>query len=178
MGQPDTRFERQSRRELEGSGLDASPMFPDLQEICELATTHFAVAAATVAVVSADRIVPKAHAGSTLEGLPIPSQFCDDSMRSSSVVVVPDVAKDPRFTCTPAPAGTTPVRFYAGAPVVYFRQVRLGALCLLDPLPREFSERDKSELSRMADEVATALVVQEVEIKTARLARAPTRRAF
>ena len=50
------------------------------------------------------------------------------------------------------------MRFYAGAPLTYRQDVRLGALCLLDTQPREFSLGDRAELEEMADEAASVII--------------------
>ena len=61
----------------------------------------------------------------------------------------------------PVATGEPYIRFYAGAPLVYLRQLRLGALCLLDPRPREFTIGDKAELALMADEVVSVIAERE-----------------
>jgi GAF domain-containing protein len=71
---------------------------------------------------------------------------------------VPDVTRDERFASNPVVTGEPFIRLYAGAPFIYMRQLRLGALCLLDPLPREFTLGDKAELALMADEVVSVIV--------------------
>ena len=170
MDQLESYFELQRLQVLEQTGLLTSAAPPELQQICEHAKARFHVAVAMVTLVSANHVHAKARAGTDLQSLPRRGQFCDYTIRSSEVFVVSDATQDPRFNRDLAAVDASFVRFYAGAPVVYFRQVRLGALCLLDPSPREFSQADRSELGRMADEVASALVIQEIDTKTVDLA--------
>ena len=170
MDQLEAYFELQRLQVLEQTGLITSAAPPELQQICEHAKTRFQVAIAMVTLVTADCVSAKAGVGTDLQNLPRRGQFCDYTIRASDVFVVSDATKDERFNRDLATVDASFIRFYAGAPVIYFRQVRLGALCLLDPFPREFSHADRSELGQMANEVASALVIQEIDNKTVELA--------
>ncbi len=89
----------------------------------------------------------------------------ETAIRTDQVIVVPDTTQDKRFAANPLVTGEPFIRFYAGAPLVYLQGVRLGALCLLDPRPRqpaEFTLGDKAELIAMADEVVSVIVRQEL----------------
>lgn len=62
---------------------------------------------------------------------------------------------DERFRDNPLVTGEPFLRFYAGAPLEYEGQVRLGSLCLLDTKPRSFSRGDQAELRLLADHVVS-----------------------
>jgi GAF domain-containing protein len=49
------------------------------------------------------------------------------------------------------------VRFYAGYPIETPNGIRIGALCLLDPLPRGFTRADEALLRELALRVQAAL---------------------
>ena len=66
-------------------------------------------------------------------------------------------------TLRPLVTGVPFVRFYAGAPLTYLRDVRLGAFCLLDTDPRGFSPEEQVELAAMADEVVVATIQHELD---------------
>ena len=53
-------------------------------------------------------------------------------------------------------------RFYAGTPLLFTREVRLGGLCLLDTEPREFSQAERAALTGMADEVMFHILEREL----------------
>lgn len=79
--------------------------------------------------------------------------------------MVPDATQDERFAANPLVTGEPFIRFYAGAPLVYLRSVRLGALCLLDGHPRApaaFTLGDKAELVSMAEEVVSIIMQHEL----------------
>jgi hypothetical protein len=50
------------------------------------------------------------------------------------------------------------IRFYAGAPLIYLRNIRLGAFCLLDSRPRTISLGEREELQLFAESAISILV--------------------
>lgn len=75
---------------------------------------------------------------------------------------MPDATQDERFAANPLVIGEPFIRFYAGAPLIYLRNIRLGGLCLLDPHPREFTLGDKAELASLAEEAVSVIVQHEL----------------
>jgi GAF domain-containing protein len=145
------RLEVQRLLALQETGLLASVAPQELQDICRRAKEHFGVAVAMVTLLVEDRLIVKAKAGTDLEEVPRTGQFCDYTIRSDEVFVVGNALEDPRFSSNPV-VSEGQIRFYAGAPLIYRQDVRLGALCLLDTRPRGFSLGDQAELAEMADQ--------------------------
>ncbi|EYD76380.1 GGDEF domain protein [Rubellimicrobium mesophilum DSM 19309] len=119
------------------------------------------MATALVTLIDQDTQVIKARDGSDLQETPRAWAFCDYTIRTDLVFVVPDAAQDERFAANPLVTGEPFIRFYAGAPLIYLQDIRFGALCLLDPQPRraaEFTLGDRAELGGMADEVVSVIV--------------------
>ena len=138
---------------------------PELDEICRRAREQFGVATALVTLIDRDTQIIKAREGSDLEQTPRSWAFCDYTIRTDQVFVVPDATQDERFAANPLVTGEPFIRFYAGAPLVYLQDLRLGALCLLDPRshqPAEFTLGDKAELVGMADEVVSVIIRQKL----------------
>lgn len=154
---------------LEATGILERPASPELDAICARAKARFGVAMALVTLVGRETIVTRGRAGTTLEALPRKGQFCHYTIGGDEAFVVPDARADGRFADNPVVAGGPMLRFYAGAPLIYFRQVRLGALCLLDPVSRDFTGKDRRDLTAMAAEAADAIVAQEVDRKAVAL---------
>ena len=169
MSDPGQRLENQRLRALLQTGLVTSPAVPELEDICQRAKEHFGVAVAMVTLLVEDRLIAHAKAGTDLEEVPRMGQFCDYTIRSDEPFVVSNAAQDPRFATNPVVTGDPYIRFYAGAPLIYQRDTRLGALALLDPQPREFSLGDRAELEAMADEAVSVIIRQELD-KTSRRA--------
>jgi GAF domain-containing protein len=146
---------------LHETGLLSSRSLPELDEICQRARVHFGVATALVTLIDRNTQVIKAREGSDLQETPRAWAFCDYTIRTDLVFVVPDATQDERFAANPLVTGEPFIRFYAGAPLVYLQDIRLGALCILDPRPRraaEFTLGDRAELGGMADEVVSVIV--------------------
>ena len=139
-----------------------APPLAGLDDLCREAQERFEVAMALVTLVYSDRQVVWARAGTNLEGTPRSDAFCDHLIRRNTVLVVPDAKKDPRFAANPLVTGMPFVRFYAGAPLIFTKEILLGGLCLLDTKPREFSPTEQTELVTMADEVLFHVLEREL----------------
>lgn len=147
---------------LRETGLLDRPPPPEFADLVARAKAKFGVAAALVTLVDLEELRVAADALGPPGGrLPRAVAFCDWTIRGEEVFVVPDLAADPRFADNPLVAGPPFHRFYAGAPLVWTRGVRLGSLCLLDGQPREFSPGDRAELAVLADEAVTAIAAAE-----------------
>ena len=169
MTDVDGRAEFQRLQALRESGLLTAAASPELNEICQQAKAHFNVAMALVTLIDKEVQIVKARAGTDLESTPRSVAFCDYTIRSDAVLVVPDATKDARFATNPLVTGEPFIRFYAGAPLIYQREIRFGALCLLDPKPREFSLGDRAELTLMAEEVVSVIAAEDIARRTAKL---------
>lgn len=84
--------------------------------------------------------------------MPRGHSICGHVVADNRPLVVPDVARDPRFATNPVLAAKG-LRFYAGAPLRPRKGGAIGSLCLLDTQPREFTERDTKLLQAMADDL-------------------------
>jgi len=87
--------------------------------------------------------------------------FCDHTIRSSSVMVVNDAKKDPRFSENPLVTADEGMRFYAGAPLITRDGFAVGSLCLADKQPRDFSVQEVEMLSDLA-----AIVIDIIESRS------------
>jgi GAF domain-containing protein len=87
--------------------------------------------------------------------------FCNYTILSDEVFVVGDALADDRFKNNPLVTGSPFIRFYAGAPLIFLKDIRLGALCLLDTKLRSISRGDKAELQLYADRVVREIATQE-----------------
>ena len=157
MNDLDAEMEAKRLRTLRETGIVSAPPSRELADICERAKRHFDVSMALVTLIEREIQIVRARAGTDLEQTPRSVAFCDVTIRSDEVLVVPDARQDPRFASNPLVTGKPFIRFYAGAPLIYLQQIRLGALCLLDPAPRAFSLGDRAELTLLADEVVSLI---------------------
>ncbi|WP_210530397.1 GAF domain-containing protein [Rubellimicrobium arenae] len=165
MNDPPSKMELQRLQALRGSGLLRSPPLPELDELCQRARRHFDVAMALVTLIEEDRQVVMAKAGTALDQSPRSVAFCDYTIRTDEVLVVPDATIDPRFASNPLVQGEPFIRFYAGAPLIYVGGVRLGAFCILDTKPRQFSRVDVEDLVMSAEQVVGRILEHEFDAK-------------
>ncbi|TNC74247.1 GAF domain-containing protein [Rubellimicrobium roseum] len=159
----DTFLEAERLRALRRTGLLTSPAPAEFQAVCERARARFGTAMALITLVAEDRVVVAARAGTDLREAPRLGQFCDRTIRGDRAFVVPDALLDPDFAGHSLVKAAPFLRFYAGAPLTYVRQARLGALCLLDGHPRDLGPEERAELERMADEAMGALAEREFD---------------
>jgi sigma-B regulation protein RsbU (phosphoserine phosphatase) len=74
--------------------------------------------------------------------------FCDITIRSPEILVVPDASKDERFAHKTTVTGPRHIRFYAGRPLVTGGQA-VGTLCLVDTEPRQLEPAQEKLLDEM-----------------------------
>lgn len=84
-------------------------------------------------------------------------------------MVVPDASKDPRFASNPLVTGEPYIRFYAGAPLLSSDGAEIGALCVIDSVPRDgLSELQRDGLRMMAENVVTLIHARRADIAATR----------
>jgi serine/threonine protein kinase len=136
--------------------LDTEPEreFNDLALIAaQLCGTPFA----TISFVDRDRAWFKSRLGIPIGSFPRLVSFCSHAIRGRDVLVVPDAAADPRFSTSPLVVGEMGVRFFAGAPLVTPDGYCVGALGVLDRVPRDLAPAHLEALRALSRQ-AMALV--------------------
>ena len=156
--------DRERIEALEASGLLDPALRPALDAFAKRAADVFDSADAQVSLVDAAhqfaqgsaKPQPDTPAGaSAAASVPREQSVCAHVVASNEALVVPDIARDPRFAGNPVlrERGT---RFYAGVPLRDRAGHTLGTLCLLDTAPRQLNTRDVVLLERMATDVMAA----------------------
>ena len=151
-------------RVLHASGIVHGPAIPALDELCQETMRHFGVKTAVVTLLDTDMQILKAKAGIAVEKTPRSVAFCNHTILEDRVFVVPDALADEKFANNPLVTGPPFIRFYAGAPLVFQEEVRLGALCLIDPAPRGFSRGDRAELLERAERAVNLIASHWFEL--------------
>jgi hypothetical protein len=81
---------------------------------------------------------------------------CAHVVEKGEMIVVEDVARDPRFSTNPFLLEKG-IRFYAGAPLRTASNLVLGSLCVIDSKPRKFSKKEQKLLQVIADELMSKI---------------------
>ncbi|MFI8416348.1 sensor domain-containing diguanylate cyclase [Serratia sp. NPDC078593] len=115
-----------------------------------MARRLFRVPIALVTLVDGNRQWFKANCGLAAQETPRDISFCGHAILGDEILMIPDTLEDARFADNPLVTRTPHIRFYAGCPLSYARDIRLGTLCLIDDKPRSFDEDDANTLRDLA----------------------------
>ncbi len=118
--------------------------------ITRAAAAYFKAPIALVSLVDTNRQWFKSCVGVNVTETPRSISFCGHAILQDEVFVIPDAAADPRFADNPLVTGETNVRFYAGVPLRGPGGYKVGTLCIMDHVARDFSEQERSVLKDFA----------------------------
>lgn len=163
---PDPEQGRQAAVEALGL-LDTAPE-ERFDRIVRTARTTFGTASAAVSLLDHDRWWAKSTAGPEADlpgALPLEQPraktLCDRTVRRDQVLVIGDLTLDPEVHPDLLAAG---FRFYAGAPIESPDGYRVGALCVLDTVPRCAEDVDRAVLHQLALRVQRELWAPQPEL--------------
>ena len=135
---------------VDGMGIPDQEASLALSVMLTSARQLFGVAGAAVNLIDGDRQRVLVSSGDAAMDLPRDESLCNFTVQTNDVMVVGDALHDRRYrdlTWTFAQRG---FRFYAGFPLEAPEGERVGALCIIDPNPREFSTADSTLLRELA----------------------------
>jgi len=144
---------------LRGFGiLDTHPedRFDDLTR---LAASICGTPISVISLVDEDRQWFKSKTGVQACQTPREHAFCAHAIMSPELFVVPDASQDPRFATNPLVLGEPHVRFYAGAPLTAPNGHHLGALCVIDRVPRQLSPGQLESLRILSRQVMAQVIL-------------------
>lgn len=154
--------------------LDTAPD-PSLDTIVRHAKRVFGVPIALVSFVAEDRQYFKARIGIDVCELAREGSFCTHTIIGRDLMVVGDATLDERFRRSPLVAGEPYIRFYAGAPLVTPDDFVIGALCIIDVVPRPdgLTGDERQSLQDLA-----CLVMTQLEVRRLSTEEGDARRRF
>jgi PAS domain S-box-containing protein len=79
--------------------------------------------------------------------------FCNYTIQDTKIMEVQDASKDERFKNNAFVTGEDHIRFYAGYPLIDPEGYALGALCVMDTVPRQLTEDQIESLVLLGEEV-------------------------
>jgi signal transduction histidine kinase/DNA-binding NarL/FixJ family response regulator len=129
--------------------------------VVELAAYFLGVPSSAISLLSQDKQWFLARKGIEAQETARDIAFCEHTIATQEgSLVVQDALKDVRFHNNPLVTGPMGLRFYAGAALTVADGQRLGALCVIDTAPREFTQREEAVLKHLAQ-----IVVDEFELR-------------
>lgn len=146
---------------LRSLGLLDTEAEEQFDRVTRLAQHLLGVPIALVSLVDEDRQWFKSRIGLEPAETSRDASFCAHAIvQDAPVFEVRDARADERFVDNPLVTGDPMIRFYAGSPIAAPDGSPLGTLCIIDRVPRELTEEDRSALRDLA-----ALVERELEVR-------------
>ncbi|MEQ5789296.1 EAL domain-containing protein [Erythrobacter sp. NFXS35] len=124
-------------------GSQPEPIF---DAVAQAAALSHGVPISLISLVGERELWLKAKWGVNLSSIPREQSFCGHTVAVRDLFIVPDALQDDRFRDHPLVTGAPGIRFYAGQPLINDSGVALGALCLIDTIPRPDLKREQLDL--------------------------------
>ncbi|RVT90348.1 sensor histidine kinase [Sphingomonas crocodyli] len=138
--------------------LDTPPE-PNFDDIVQLASQLCDTPISLISLVDSDRQWFKARVGLEAPETPIDQSVCKLGLSAEDLLIIPDLAADPRTADNSLVRGDPNIRFYAGAPLIAPQGDVLGMLCVIDhePRPGGLSPEQQTVLATLARQVIAQL---------------------
>jgi PAS domain S-box-containing protein len=116
---------------------------------------------ALISLIDNDKQWFKSKIGLDINETPRNDAFCNYTIQGDEIFEVPDALLSENLKSNPLVDTTDGIRFYAGAPLIDPDGYRLGALCVIDLIPRALTNEQRDALRTLADEVMSHLTLRK-----------------
>ena len=142
--------------------LDSDPE-PAFDDLTLLASHICGTPIALITLIDENRQWFKSRIGISLTETSREVSFCNHAIqRPNELMIVPNALEDERFANNPLVTGDEHVRFYAGAPLVTTDGYALGALCVVDRVPRQLTADQLHALDALRHQVEAQLELRRI----------------
>lgn len=148
--------------------LDTPPEV-EFDELAALAAHICETPIALITLLDEKRQWFKSRIGLTFPETARDISFCHHAIKQPTLFIVPDSARDERFSENPLVASEPHIRFYAGAPLITPQGDALGTLCVIDKVPRELRLEQQQALRVLGRHVMTQLELRKCSSELALL---------
>ncbi|MGJ8690539.1 MAG: ATP-binding protein [Gammaproteobacteria bacterium] len=128
--------------------------------ITRIAAAYFETPIALVSLVDESRQWFKSKIGLDVSETSRDVAFCAHTILDDETMIIADTLSDSRFAESPLVKGDPNIRFYAGAPLRTQRGENLGTLCVIDTVPRTFTQEQVKVLEDLSN-----LVIDQLELR-------------
>lgn len=124
---------------------------PAFDRLTRLAARLLQAPMAAVTLVDCDRVVlvSSCGLGDRSGQMPLEESICQYAVAAGAPLVIEDVLNDPRLSRHPSAAALR-IASYAGAPLVTADDYAVGTICVMDSMPRSWSDDQLANLSTLA----------------------------
>ena len=152
--------ENEARRlaTLRGMEILDTPREERFDRYTRIAARAFDMPIALISLIDESRQWFKSAVGINGNETPRDISFCGHTILGDGVFEVRNARLDPRFRDNLLVVRSPRIRFYAGAPLKAPDGHRIGTLCIIDRIPRELSDDEKTMLQNLADMVAGEII--------------------
>ncbi|GAB3601270.1 PP2C family protein-serine/threonine phosphatase [Microbacterium tumbae] len=129
--------------------------------VVRLAQAIFGAPIAALNLIGNDSQFTAASVGFPTGEIPVEDSACGYTVQQNDILEVHDLREDERFAHMSSVTGGPRVRFYAGVPVRGQSGQNVGALCILDLVPRRLGRQQREMLADLGALLERELAVQE-----------------
>ncbi len=130
---------------------------PEFDDLVQLAARACDAPIALISLVEDRRQWFKAEVGLGLRETPLDRSICLSAMLQPGLTVVRNLLEDRRFSRNPLVVEEPHLRFYAGAVLETPEGLPLGALCVLDTVPRGLTDEQAFTLQTLSRQVMSQM---------------------
>ena len=124
-----------------------------LDEITTLASQICGVPISLISIIDENRQWFKSKVGLEIQETSRDISFCAHAVYDSKTLIIEDALLDERFQKNPVVTGAPNIRFYAGAPLTLSSGHSIGALCVIDRVPRKLTAQQIAALEILSRQV-------------------------
>ncbi len=164
MSAPEEAADSDRLATLDGYDILDTPPEEGFDDIVRLAALACDAPMALVSLIDGERQWFKARIGFTPDQTDLGSSVCVHALAEPDLLVIPDLAADPRTRDNPLVTGPPRIRFYAGAPLRAAGGQALGSLCVVDRTPRPdgLTARQAEMLRTLARQVMVLMELRRI----------------
>lgn len=158
-------------RALSQSEILDTPPEPAFDELTALAASICGTPMAIITLIDEKRQWFKSQFGLALNETPRDIAFCNTTIQRRGLTIVEDAFQDSRFTENPLVHANVGIRFYAGVPLITRDGNAIGALAVLDYIPRRLLPNQREALVILGRSVMNQIELRRYLVATKPVAR-------